>query len=328
MSPAPRPLRCSRCGRSLDAAAAAGDKPFCPWCGASRTAFDAGPDAEGPTDLTLGPLILAAGAGWRANVGRLTVSVIVTGLTWLAVAVAVGFAFGSCLVMEQAAVVLVPVWFAGVWATACILLHGLAGTHLGAVRGWTAVRRTFDVPHAGRAALCGVPVIFLQVVLKWVPPLAGAGAFGTPGGDVPALIGFGVGQCVPAATFALLWPTAFLIHDRPDLNGLRPLAEAVRLPAGRRSGAVAVGLLAYALLAGPLLAYDLLYLGLFEIVAPQTWMLGPDRFRAAVFGTVGLSVLVPLLAGPPAGLLLAHAYDRLARGAVRGEDEPVSVAAA
>ena len=316
MSPVPRPLRCSRCGRSLIAAAAAGEETVCPGCGAARTAFDAGPDADGPTDLTLGSLILAAGADWRANAGRLTVSILVAGLAWVAIAVGAGFAFGSCLVTGEAAVILVPVWFAGVWATAAVLLHGLAGAHLGAVRGWTSVRRTFDVPHAGRAALCGVPVIFLQVVLKWVPPLLGAGAFGTPGGDVPALIGFGVGQCVPAATFALLWPAAFLIHDRPDLGGLRPLAEAVRLPAGRRSGAIAVGLLAYALLAGPLVAYDLLYMDLFDLVSLQGW-LGPDGNEVALLGTVGLSVLVPLLAGPPAGLLLAHAYDRLARGAAQ-----------
>ena len=81
------------------------------------------------------------------------------------------------------------------------------------------------------------------------------------------------------ALWVLFWPVPYLILDRPDLRGLRPLRECPRLAAGGWGGYLAAGLAS----------------GVLTAVA------------LAPFG-----LLLPVF-GPAAGLLTAHAYDRFAR---------------
>ncbi|NNJ27914.1 hypothetical protein [Alienimonas chondri] len=316
---------CDACGKRLYAPLKdAGEAANCPGCGTAAPIPAVGFSAEGPIDTTLGSLAAATWDSYRAFGGRLSVSVLLAGLAWAAAGFVSGMMLIGCLSGgEAAALVLLPAWFGGMWAWASVLLHGLTGTHLAAARGWTSVGQTFDPPRRGRAALCGVPTILFQAALKWSPLIiAGVFVSGMVDRKSSLLIGFLLGQAAPMAAFVLLWPATFLIHDRPDLTGLRPLWAAMTLPSGRRGTSVAVGLIAYVLLAGPLIAFDLIYLALFWDAGP----IGRTEFEAALWGSFLLAATLPLLFGPPAGLLLAHAYDRLARGnaaAIDPEDASV-----
>ena len=91
----------------------------------------------------------------------------------------------------------------------------------------------------------------------------------------------------PFLLYALFWPVPYVIVDRPHARGLRPLAACVRLAAAEPGAYAAAGLAAAALL--------------FAAVLP--W-----------------GALLPVL-GPLAGLVTAHAYDRLAGSADAGAGE-------
>ena len=86
------------------------------------------------------------------------------------------------------------------------------------------------------------------------------------------------------ALWVLFWPVPYLILDRPDLRGLRPLRECPRIAAGGWGGYMAAGVAS----------------GVLVAVALAPW-----------------GLLLPVF-GPAAGLLTAHAYDRMARSEPMG----------
>lgn len=291
-------------------------------------------DPAGPTDLSLPSLAAAAGTSWRAAGAELTLRVLGAGVVWAGCGGLSGGVLGGCLSDGPPLaliLILTPAWLLGVWAGACCLLHGLSAACLSVARGGSPVGLTFSAPDPGRAAGLGVPVILLQSVLKWTAVLLPAFFAPAEVRELAVVIGFVIGQAVPAVTFVLMWPATFLIVDRRNSGWAEPLIAAVVLPAGRRGGATAVGVLTYALLAGPLLLFDVLYLHVFGLTRIVGSLAGPDAIAILFWNALLLSVLTPLLCGPPAGLLLAHTYDRLARAdaaAAREAAEALDPAAA
>ncbi|MEM9701036.1 MAG: hypothetical protein AAF907_01175, partial [Planctomycetota bacterium] len=197
--------------------------------------------AEGPTDLSLPAVAGAAWASYRTFGGRLAGAVLLAGMAWVTFGcVSGGFLFGLLSAGNDAiAYLAIGIWFLGMWSVASVLLHGLAGACLAAARGWVGGGEVFSPPQPWRAILCGVPTVLFQAVLKWVPVFFLVSAAPFAARDAWGMAGFAVGQCAPPILFALLWPALFLMHDRPTLTALRPLAAGLSWGEGSRRAATA-----------------------------------------------------------------------------------------
>ena len=313
-------FRCGMCGSPLTGAA--GTRTLCPRCGEAAVVPGdpfaerglvprTGPTVTGPTDLTLGGVSAAAWADWKRQVRVLAPAVALAGLLWGAAAAVAGFAGGlTLLVLTEAGVgdgggrelAAVGVGLTGVWTAGALLTLVLADAHLEAARGGSRPARAYRTPRFGRAALCLTPLGPFAAALVAVPGWAAVRA-GFPALTVPLTAAAGL--MVPPVLFTLFWPVPFLIQDRPELRGVRPLLAAPAVGAGAWGGHIAVGLAAFVLtVAGPLAILGV---------------------AVALFGGAALLVApLPLLAAPLGGLMLAHAYDRAERARLdRGSPPPV-----
>ena len=281
---------------------------------ASDGSTPAGPEFDGPTDLTLGSLVAAAWESWERRWSRFIgggyVAELVTGAWALAMSCCVScfapFGPGSA----GAAVAMVALWVVSVAAVGFRTAAGLIDEAVRTVREPSPKVAPIFVPWGGRLAACGVLPTVVATTAIMLPLLAAEWA-GT--GFEAAGIAAGVALLiVPAALFVAFWPAAYLIPDREELAGLRPLAAAWEAAEGDRGAFAAAGLVAYASLAWPVWLF----------VAGA--LLFP-RFPTPLV-TLGGAFLVWPWTAPPAFLLLAHAHDRAERA--RGErvepqpDEP------
>ena len=294
---------CPHCGGAVEPGAAA-----CGACGELLGPLD--PDAGTATaGVTTGGAFRAALRDWPRYGLKLGGLAILTAVLWMTLF------FTQCLAglaAADAAEVLAQIRGPDAWGWAFAFGYGLAALAalplnlamlLGLQRSnLAAARGEWDLPkHRGgaswysrlfrnrgkrRALACGGLLAFFAVGVGW----AGAFLVGTIGWDffvrgngwIASYIDWLVGAAAvfpAAAVWTLFWPLPYLILDRPDLRGLRPLRECWRMAAAGWGGHVAVGLASAALVAVAILPWGL---------------------------------LLPMLA-PPAGLLTAHAYLRSVR---------------
>ena len=301
---------CPVCGTEADP-----DAAECPACGELLGGFKStsrGGRLDGPTDVTLGGVTGSAVEDYKQHFGILLGGI---ALCWLIAIAAVmacymlmfGLMFGGMAVAggaggggDAAGVVAVVAGVFGAFAFAgaiaalyAWLSLGLAGMHLEAVRSRPELGTLFRGTGFWRMLLCGTIVAVSSYALSLVTMFGFVFlVFGLAGGGGPAgaeiwfvLMMYGSMFAVNGLFFLLFWPLPFLCVDRPDLGHVRPLMRSLTLPQGSWGGHLAVGASAYAIL-----------------------------LLSSIF-TCGIGVL---FAGPLAGLMLAHAYDRLDRGAADG----------
>ena len=286
----------------------------------------------GPTDLTLGSLVRAAGRDCRHAFGLLSTRVLHAELAVLGWALAslplacpwaifCEFAFSwsmslsmdtgpgdeeaiLCSFAAASSVGLAPLAFA--------LSHGLAGLSAGIVRGAGPAapkNRKLLPPGAGRAALCLTPAAVCVVSALATAWLIGGSLLDPLSAPGRWIVGLGVGTLLAAGPFLLLWPVPFLIHDHPESTGFRPIAAAWRLARDQGGGFLAAGLAAYAFLAATIW---------FTVGGPVATARPEALFPALFSAAICTGICLPLTA-PPAFLLLAHAYDRAVRAGIEGD---------
>ena len=304
----PGEVRCPVCGATADANA-----PACPACGELLGGLEehdpTGMGRGGPVEVTLGSVWNSAVETWKEHLGILLAGILLAGLVVFAVAFSlyvgmIGVTLAAAALtgggpggpndalMATAMILFGLLYAAGTTAASSWMTLGLANLHLEAVRGRPELGTLFRTGGFWRILLCGLILTFCGYALS-IAPMFGVmyllfeGMGGGPPGGWGILGMFAAMYLVPVAVFGglfvLFWPAAFLCADRPDVGHVKPLWFALKLPSGQWGGHVAVGLAAY---------------GLF--------------FAASLF-TCGIG---GLFAGPLAGLLLAHAYDRYDRAEV------------
>ena len=323
---------CPRCDAAVDSGAAA-----CPTCGELLGPLSDGTDgAARPTAGTLVGVFAAAARDYRRRWGLLISGTLLAGLFWglLFVTQCVA-AYGTAVVTDMAfGFGLDALGFGflayGVAALLNLPLNGgvivgLAGLHLAVARREVPKGRRRGEPAAlsplwrtrgrRRTAMCGMIVLLFGGGLAIVSSfLADLGLDVTFGRSVQRWYWEGpiyvAAVAVPLLILGLLfWPLAFLIADRPDLRGVRPLWACLTLPAGRWGGHLAAGTAGLVVALTPALAVGLVLLG--DLLAWWDWW-ESETVNVLMLLLVPPAFLVTLPAG---GLLLAHAYDRCDRAA-------------
>ena len=326
---------CPRCEAAVGPGAAA-----CPACGELLGPLSDGVDgAARPTAGTLGGVFAAAFRDYGRRWGLLTSGTLLAGLFWglLFVTQCVA-AYGTAVVTDMAfGFGLDALGFGflayGVAALLNLPLNGgvivgLAGLFLAVARREVpggrrrgeaaALSPLWRTRGRRRTVLCGV------IVLLFGAGLAIASSFLA---DVGLEVIFGrslqrwywegpiyvAAVAVPLLVLWLLfWPLAFLIADRPDLRGVRPLWACLRLPTGRWGGHLAAGTAGLVVMLSPAPAVGLLFLGDLFAWWSLSFVWNADVGETLVYLLAAPAFLVTLPAG---GLLLAHAYERCDRAA-------------
>ncbi|MFH5803898.1 hypothetical protein [Alienimonas sp. DA493] len=298
---------CDACGLTFRPAELGGEQ-YCLRCGTAAYATDGAAviAPDGPTNLTLGALAAAMWSSYRERLPGFALTtlaaVLLTGGWSFALLVLLALLLTTRDVRFSPATALAvgTLWGVGVSAVGFRTVAGLVDHAVRIARGAATPAgrsRFLFAAWGGRFAACGIPPVLVTATCVLLPLFA---SDWTGVDQRTCAVAAGLAAAVvPAAQFALLWPTPYLIRDRDDLTGLRPLAAAWRFVEGVRFEATAAGLLAYALLAWPL---GLFFGGM--LLAPNT---------PVPFYTVGATVLLWPFTAPPAFLLLAHAHDRIAR---------------
>ena len=309
---------CGTCGNVLEAPpGAAGGRIACPQCGERAIvpgeSLGGGSDdgMTGPAEVTLGGVFRAAWADWKTHLRVLAPAALLAVPLWFAGAVTV--AIGVTLILlglselgvgDDEALLLAGtlVGFAAVWVIGCLLGHAFVGGCLEAARGGTRIWGALRPPRLGRAALClALPGLFAAGLVAG--PVWLAAEVRLWGLIRPIMLANLL--LVPAALFVLFWPVSFLIHERPDLRHVRPLLAAPRVGTGRWGGHAAVGLAAYLLVAaGPLG----LLLALFTVFG-----FGIGVGPVSLLGLLILAAPLLPFTAPLGGLMLAHAFLRAER---------------
>ena len=321
---------CPRCDAAVGPGAAA-----CPACGELLGPLSDGLDgAARPTAGTLGGVFAAALRDYRRRWGLL-------GSGWLLAALFWGLLFVTQCVAGYGTAIVADMGFGigldaigfgflayGVAALLNLPLNGgvivgLAGLHLAVARRevpkgrrrgeGAALSPLWRTRGRRRTVLCGVIVLLFGAGLAIASSfLADVGLDVTFGRSVqrwywegPILV---AAVAVPLLVLWLLfWPLAFLIADRPDLRGVRPLWVCFTLPSGRWGGHLAAGTAGLAVAFAPAFAVGLVLLG--DLLAWGNWW-ESETVNVLMLLLVPPAFLVTLPAG---GLLLAHAYDRCDR---------------
>ena len=335
---------CPQCGEVNEVAAAgAGDSPnpaACPACGAAVGPGDAACGACGELLGSLGDPTADPREERSLEVGLLSIAAaarrdwkrrwLLLGAGALSVPLLYALLFGTQCLLGAGVAVLAKHVFGfralegeifgfmlgyGLGALAALPLNvgaflGLAGLHLAAARGQLPRGRTRGEPVAfspmwrtrgkRRTLLCvallaafGVGLYFAPVAVLFIGLEALSGA--PVAWEWEETIFMGSGVWTVGLLWLLYWPLLFVIADRPDQRHVKPLWFCLTLPRGRWGAHLATGFVGGALLlAGPGLA-------LATAVSVEE--------EGALFLALPFTcVLVPL-----AGLILAHAYDRLDR---------------
>ncbi|QDT17969.1 zinc ribbon domain-containing protein [Alienimonas californiensis] len=306
---------CPVCGSAV-----AADAPACGQCGELLGSLSPGPDESshrpggaGAADATLGAIVVDAARDYARRWWTLGLAVLGAELLWIMLFVSevllgIGGVYLGGAMDNWAGEGAVWGFFIayGVGALAALPLNaavplGLANLHLAAVR--DALPRGRRSGEGSRFAplwrargrrrmlLCGGIALFVlagQAVtaLFLMDAVESDLRRATGSYDLVQALWIAAVAAPTLLVWLLVWPLPFLIVDRPHLLHVRPLKACLTLPAGHRGALLAAGFLAAALL---------------------------------VLGTLPWGLLLPVT-GPMAGLLLAHAYDRVARTEEERED--------